>query len=203
MVLCFAGSPGRCPGLGERLPRCGEGTKTAFIIHAEKPEFCAAHSAAIFVATVFCWKMEPENPYQSPLEDCSSGQASKIIFREGSWLWLFFSPDGRISRKKFWIGYLIAYLVLIISSVSLDVYQSDAALYLQLVPFLLMGWVLYALMAKRCHDRDKSQLWLLLMFLPVVGPMWLCIEAGFFRGTDGTNRFGPGSTKLPRCKEQH
>ena len=43
---------------------------------------------------------------------------------------------------------------------------------------------------KRYHDLDKSGAWVLIQFVPLIGPLWYLIEAGFFRGTTGPNRFG-------------
>ena len=45
---------------------------------------------------------------------------------------------------------------------------------------------------KRWHDRDKGAIWLLVNFIPYVGPLWVFVELGFLAGTPGGNRFGPG-----------
>ena len=47
---------------------------------------------------------------------------------------------------------------------------------------------------KRFHDRDKSGWWVLIGLIPLIGPLWLLIELGFLKGTDGPNRFGPPVT---------
>ena len=52
-------------------------------------------------------------------------------------------------------------------------------------------WVALAVGAKRCHDRDRSGWFQLIMLIPIVGGLWLLIELGFLRGTIGENRFGP------------
>ncbi len=44
---------------------------------------------------------------------------------------------------------------------------------------------------KRFHDRDKSGWWVLIILVPIIGPIWYFIEAGCLRGTVGPNRFGP------------
>ena len=49
---------------------------------------------------------------------------------------------------------------------------------------------LYAIAAKRWHDRNKSGLWNLISLIPLVN-FWMLIELGFLKGTDGPNRFGP------------
>jgi uncharacterized membrane protein YhaH (DUF805 family) len=78
-------------------------------------------------------------------------------------------------------------------------------------------WTFAAICSKRMHDRDHSAWWamafsplLLVILLPLLGPnpvlestvgvillpccpfaLWLFIQLGFLKGTDGPNRFGP------------
>lgn len=47
-----------------------------------------------------------------------------------------------------------------------------------------------AVTLKRWHDRNKSSSWLVLMFVPIVGPIWTLFECGFLKGSPGENRFG-------------
>jgi len=44
---------------------------------------------------------------------------------------------------------------------------------------------------KRCHDRDQSGWWVLLLLIPVIGFIWAIINLGILEGTRGPNRFGP------------
>ncbi|HEY2708358.1 MAG TPA: DUF805 domain-containing protein [Caulobacteraceae bacterium] len=62
---------------------------------------------------------------------------------------------------------------------------------LALVYLVLMFWIGLALQVKRWHDRDKSGVWVLIGFVPLVGPLWSLIECGFLDGTEGPNQFGP------------
>ena len=55
---------------------------------------------------------------------------------------------------------------------------------------LITLWPALAIYTKRWHDRDKSGWWSLIMFVPIIGGLWMLIELGFLRGTDGSNRFG-------------
>lgn len=58
---------------------------------------------------------------------------------------------------------------------------------------VLTTWIGLAVSIKRFHDRDKSGFWILIIFVPLIGPLWQFIECGFLAGTDGGNRFGqPG-----------
>lgn len=60
-----------------------------------------------------------------------------------------------------------------------------------IVLLLLLLWPSICLYAKRWHDRDKSGWWSLIVLIPIIGGLWMLIELGFLRGTDGPNRFGP------------
>jgi uncharacterized membrane protein YhaH (DUF805 family) len=64
-----------------------------------------------------------------------------------------------------------------------------AVLALIIVLVLLVASSMLAI--KRFHDRDKSGWFVLISFIPVIGPIWLLIELGFLRGSAGDNRFGP------------
>jgi uncharacterized membrane protein YhaH (DUF805 family) len=55
----------------------------------------------------------------------------------------------------------------------------------------LLSLIAIIVQVKRWHDRDKSGWWVLINFIPLVGPLWTLIECGFIKGTTGENRFGP------------
>ena len=98
--------------------------------------------------------------------------------------------EGRASRPEFWWFFLFYLLVQLAASVvdlalfssSVGVLSTLSALAL-LLPYL-------AVSARRLHDIDRSAWWLLLSFVPLVGPLVLIV---FFvlPPTDGPNRFGP------------
>jgi uncharacterized membrane protein YhaH (DUF805 family) len=52
-------------------------------------------------------------------------------------------------------------------------------------------WCSIAIGAKRCHDRGRSGWFQLISLIPVVGVLWLFVDLGLLRGTEGENRFGP------------
>jgi uncharacterized membrane protein YhaH (DUF805 family) len=62
---------------------------------------------------------------------------------------------------------------------------------LALLGVLPLLWALLVIWIKRLHDRNRSAAWMLLLFVPVIGWLWLLIEAGLRAGTRGHNRFGP------------
>jgi uncharacterized membrane protein YhaH (DUF805 family) len=56
---------------------------------------------------------------------------------------------------------------------------------------LVFMWPTYAIYTKRWHDRGKSGWWSLIIFIPIIGPIWMFIECGFLAGEEGTNSYGP------------
>ena len=124
---------------------------------------------------------------------------------------LLFSFNGRTRRLHYWLGSLgagfalsTAYLVLFMAigavatamsgGDSRAIMSSPAMIILllgvSLLYIVLLFWIGLALQIKRWHDRDKSGVWVLIAFIPVVGGLWSLIECGFLDGTEGPNRFG-------------
>ena len=56
---------------------------------------------------------------------------------------------------------------------------------------LAATWISIAVGIKRFHDRNKSGVWILIIFVPLIGSLWYLIECGFLRGTPGPNDYGP------------
>lgn len=103
---------------------------------------------------------------------------------------LLFSLEGRISRRSWWlwgaavmIG-MAMYLTVVLRVAGVAKEHTD------LLVNLLLLWPALALSVKRWHDRDKPGWWALIAFVPVIGWIWVLIENGLLRGTDGANRFG-------------
>jgi uncharacterized membrane protein YhaH (DUF805 family) len=129
---------------------------------------------------------------------------------------LFTSFKGRANRKPFWLGMLVLSIIstilwMILGGVfglsamnEFDVSANaspeaiDAAgraMFAKILPalgILLLAtlWPTLAIYTKRWHDRDKSGWWSLIILIPIIGGIWILIELGFLRGTDGPNRFG-------------
>jgi len=106
---------------------------------------------------------------------------------------LYFSMDGRINRKVFWLNYVVFLLlpVAVVTSVvdrSMGYRTADGPAYL--VSGLLLFWPSLAMQAKRWHDIDKSAWWILVGIIPIIGFICALIANGFVRGTAGLNRFG-------------
>lgn len=123
---------------------------------------------------------------------------------------LFTSFAGRIGRQQWWLG-LIAlvvaqWIVLFVIGLmfggammgSVDPNNPAAAAGIMgmvsvpmIIVILIFLWPALALYAKRWHDRDKSGWWTLIALIPIIGGIWLLVECGFLRGTEGPNQYGP------------
>lgn len=133
---------------------------------------------------------------------------------------LLFSFQGRIGRKTFWIWNAIYYASILGFAVGSNT-LFPAFSHLILPAFLLLLVIPdLAITAKRWHDRDKSNWWLLLNIPLIIGRLvvpsgdpslagdpstlqmlasaaamlcgaWILIECGFFKGTQGSNQYGP------------
>ncbi len=123
-----------------------------------------------------------------------------------------FSFQGRIRRLHFWIFFLVlgalyGGLFWQFGHVHVDhagMQNLPHAYGITLIthnPFAgLLGlaaiWMKLAVMAKRCHDRDQSAWWLLLLAVPVVNLVWALVNLGILDGTQGSNRYGPSPKGL-------
>ena len=123
---------------------------------------------------------------------------------------LFTSFEGRINRQNWWVGLLVLaiaeWIAIIILSMVFGVsmmgsmqpadpsgmpHMSAGTGVLIGIVGLIFLWPGLAVYTKRWHDRNKSGWWTLIGLIPIIGGLWLLIELGFLRGTDGPNRFGP------------
>ncbi len=110
------------------------------------------------------------------------------------WKYLFLSLEGRIGRQTYWLG------ILALAVVNFIAFFVDALLgtigehgfgLVSMIVSLVMIYPALVLYAKRWHDRNKSGWWTLITFVPIIGWLWMLIECGFLKGTDGPNAYGP------------
>jgi len=107
------------------------------------------------------------------------------------WKSLMFSFEGRINRKPYWM-YFLAVIVTNIVVAGLAVMLGDTLGMVILVPYIVfLVWTAIAVQVKRWHDRDKSGWWVLINLIPFIGPIWVFVECGCLRGTEGSNSYGP------------
>ena len=100
-----------------------------------------------------------------------------------------FSFDGRIGRQSFWLKFILPYFIIGFVVGFIDGFVGLGGILIGLF-YLATLWPYLAVLAKRWHDREKSGWWTLIGLIPVVGGIWILVECGFLKGTDGSNRFG-------------
>jgi uncharacterized membrane protein YhaH (DUF805 family) len=96
---------------------------------------------------------------------------------------------GRVSRTTFWLlhGILfLAYIILAYTVAALP-YTVQGYASVAIIALLIMRWFVEI---QRWHDRNKSGWNILIGIIPILGPIWILIECGFLKGTEGGNRFG-------------
>lgn len=104
----------------------------------------------------------------------------------------FFSFDGRISRRTFWLTILIFWGLFIVVAI---LYKINEVL--GVVAYLPLLWVSLATSVKRWHDRGKSGVWVLISAIPIVGPIWAVVETGFLPGEMADNTYGSPESGSP------
>jgi uncharacterized membrane protein YhaH (DUF805 family) len=111
-----------------------------------------------------------------------------------SWKQLLFTITGRATRFDYWVRFTLPYIAgLIVAGVldaAIGTMDPKSGIGLFVVIYYLLGiWPSLAVSIKRCHDREHSGWFLLIGLIPIVC-IWLLIELGFLRGTEGANRYG-------------
>lgn len=101
---------------------------------------------------------------------------------------------GRSSRSEYWLFVLI-YLIIYIIAMVIDVWVlgvdpssgfgilAGIVTLVHIIPSIAVG-------VRRLHDTDRSGWWILIVFIPLIGWIWL-IVLYCIAGTPGPNRFGP------------
>lgn len=112
------------------------------------------------------------------------------------------SPRGRLARLDmlfalFCVAIILAAIGLLwLGFATLLVPPEPVATFMAwlsvpLAGLALIGLVLFAfILAKRCHDRDRSAWFLLVLLVPAV-QLWPLFELIFGRGSPQANQFGP------------
>lgn len=105
---------------------------------------------------------------------------------------ILFSFKGRVGRKTYWMFFLgfMAVLFLLVFVMSMIGLSETTLSIVTLVLYIPAIWMSLSVQVKRWHDRDKSGWWVLISFIPIIGPLWALVENGFLAGDEGENRFG-------------
>jgi uncharacterized membrane protein YhaH (DUF805 family) len=99
----------------------------------------------------------------------------------------FFSFGGRLTRAGYWSALLLLVAVFVVLFVFFESTLGRGATWILYPPAL---WSALALAVKRLHDRAKSPWRLLLVVIPVLGPLWLFVSLCLRSGTPGENQYG-------------
>ena len=100
---------------------------------------------------------------------------------------LLFSFRERMPRSTFWWSLLLLGAAFVALLVLLEALFGRPASLVLYPPFF---WAVAALATRRLRDRGRRPAWLLLLLVPIVGPLWALVELGLRRGTPGENRYG-------------
>lgn len=131
-----------------------------------------------------------ENVYQAPESNLvsTSTESTTLSIKE-----ILFSFSGRIPRKTYWyafLGVVAATFVIMFIAALLSGASESAVIVISFIMYIPLMWVSLAIQVKRWHDRNKSGWWVLIGFIPLIGPIWALIENGFLAGDETENRFG-------------
>ena len=116
--------------------------------------------------------------------DHGNPESSAMLERLGR---LLFSFRGRLPRATFWWTALLTSAAFVALLVALEATFGERASLILYPPFF---WIVAALAVRRLRDRGRHPLWLGVLLVPIVGPLWALVELGFRRGTPGENRYG-------------
>jgi uncharacterized membrane protein YhaH (DUF805 family) len=114
--------------------------------------------------------------------------------------WLFLSLKGRISRKVYWLAYLVVLLLqLVLVRPLFATSEIDVSSFAETIwPFLLM-LTLYghiAISVKRLHDADQTGLLALILLIPIVNVVFT-VWIGILPGSTGPNSYGDRADTVP------
>ncbi len=104
----------------------------------------------------------------------------------------YFEISGRSRRQEYWMFTLFSFLVGVVTTVvdrglGFDWGSTGPVNALVNLALFVPG---ITVAIRRLHDTDRSAWWLLLVFLPIIGWIWLFVLY-VTEGTRGPNRFGP------------
>ena len=101
--------------------------------------------------------------------------------------------NGRASRQEYWMFILFNFIFTIVVGF-IDVFLSLGFLSLLYVLAILIPGL--AVLVRRLHDVNKSGWWFFIIFIPIIGAIWmlilLCTD-----GNPGENSYGPSPKAAP------
>jgi uncharacterized membrane protein YhaH (DUF805 family) len=101
--------------------------------------------------------------------------------------------SGRSGRKEYWM-FVLYYFIFGLAIIILDRFIMDLTGRNFMVITLIYGITMLlpgiAVSIRRLHDIDKSGWMILILFIPLIGLIWLWILM-MIKGNPGNNKFGP------------
>ena len=100
---------------------------------------------------------------------------------------VLFSYSGRINRFEFWIkgvvaGLIVVALLELVANLLASYVSYTLGSLFSLAVWIPYWWMLFAIVAKRCHDRGGSGWWGLLTLIPFIGILYFVIACGIMSG---------------------
>jgi len=100
------------------------------------------------------------------------------------------TTKGRWNRQKFWLYPIILMLIIFITILIIISISEPIWLILLFIWYFYIAYVSVVAYIKRLRDLDKNPWLALLLLIPFVS-LYLFVICGFFKGTEGVNKFGP------------
>jgi FAD/FMN-containing dehydrogenase/uncharacterized membrane protein YhaH (DUF805 family) len=107
--------------------------------------------------------------------------------------YLLFTNRGRIGRLTYWTVSLFIWTTFYILFNLLEIISYGATWLI----YPLLFWAIIVTASKRLHDTNKSGHWLWLIFVPVLGVVFLLYLLGFRKGKKESNRYGNFPSAAP------
>lgn len=108
----------------------------------------------------------------------------------------FANFNGRARRREYWLFCLAMVIIGVIFGILSEVsVASGSGVFYGIVNFLIIVVNLalvipsLAVQCRRLHDTGRSGLWILLMFVPIIGPIVLLVFS-LLDGDHGDNKYG-------------
>jgi len=127
-------------------------------------------------------------PHPTPVPQPAAPGGTSSVTNDSIWKSLF-SFSGRNRRTKYWLTNFCASIPLIPANISGDNMSDGVAIFTLLVLIPIM-WILWANVAKRCHELGKSGFMGLLLLIPLAN-LFVGIYLAFFQGDLNDNEYGP------------
>lgn len=106
---------------------------------------------------------------------------------------LYATFQGRAARSEFWWFTVFVYLAVFAGKLVAGIADAEAGDVLAVLTWLALLLPALAVTVRRLHDVNKRGWWMLIWFVPLVGPLVMLL----FMIVDGrpeANRFGPPPT---------